>query len=75
MGVMVRVLTWPPVTVITDVMGVADQVNVLEDGVLDIVGVDEGGGCEVEGCEVEDCEVEACEVEGCGVEGCGVEDC
>ena len=65
MGVMVRVLTWPPVTVITDVIGVADQVNVLEDDVLDVVGVDEGGGCKVEGCEVE----------GCGVEGCGVEGC
>lgn len=65
MGVMVRVLTWPPVTVITDVMGVADQVNVLEDGVLDVVDVDEGGGCEVEGCEVEGCEVKDCGVEGC----------
>lgn len=65
MGVIVRVLTWPPVTVITDVMGVADQVKVLEDGVLDVdgvgvsvsvgvgVGVGEGVGCEVEVCSKE----------------------
>lgn len=61
---MVRVLTWPPVTVTKDVMGVADHVNELEeDGVLDGVGVDEGGGCEVSDCELDGCEVDVCEEE------------
>lgn len=63
-GVMVRVLTWPPVTVTKDVMGVADHVNELEeDGVLDGVGVDEGGGCEVSDCELDGCELDGCEEE------------
>lgn len=65
---MVRVLTWPPVTVIKDVMGVADHVNELEDGVLDVVGVDWGEGCEVRGCEVDGCEVNGCEVDDCSEE-------
>lgn len=60
---MVRVLTWPPVTVINDVMGVATHVNELEDGELDVVGVDEGGGCEVGDCEVDGCGVDGCEGE------------
>lgn len=63
-GVMVRVRTWPPVTVIKDVIGVADHVNELEeDGVLDVVGVDEGGVCEVGDCEADGCEVDGCEEE------------
>lgn len=70
-GVMVRVLTWPPVTVIKDVMGVADHVNELEeDGVLDVVGVDEGGGCDVGVCDVGDCGVDGCDVDGCEDDGC-----
>ena len=61
---MVRVRTWPPVTVIKDVIGVADHVNELEeDGVLDVVGVDEGGVCEVGDCEADGCEVDGCEEE------------
>lgn len=68
---MVRVLTWPPVTVIKDVMGVADHVNELEeDGVLDVVGVDEGGGCDVGVCDVGDCDVDGCDVDGCEDDGC-----
>lgn len=70
---MVRVLTWPPVTVIKDVMGVADHVNELEDGVLDVVGVDEGGVCEVGVCEIGGCEVGGCEVDGFEVAGCSEE--
>lgn len=70
---MVRVLTWPPVTVIKDVMGVADHVNELEDGVLDNIGVDEGEDCEVDGCEIGGCEVDDCEVDGCEVDGCSEE--
>lgn len=64
-GVIVKVLTWPPVTVTKDVMGVADHVNELEeDGVLDGVGV--GVGVDEEGvCKVSDCEVDGCELDGC----------
>lgn len=63
---MVKVLTWPPVTVTKDVMGVADHVNELEeDGVLDGVGVDEEEGCGVSDCEVDGCELDGCELDDC----------